>query len=49
MRFAYGRAARIASCARRSFAADTMRIALVICFVFWTVRIRRRISLVLGI
>src|SRR5688572_18444528 len=34
----------IASWARRSLAADTIRIALVICCVFSTVRIRRLIS-----
>ena len=46
---AYGRAAIIRSCARRSFAAATIFMALVICCVFLTLRIRRRRSIVLGI
>src|SRR5437870_10943937 len=46
---AYGRAANIASWARRSFAAETIFMALVICCVFLTERIRRRRSIRLGI
>src|SRR5271168_1291367 len=46
---AYGRAASTRSCARRSFAAETTFMALVICCVFLTERIRRRISIKLGI
>ena len=42
---AYGRAAIIRSCARRSFAAETIFMALVICCVFLTQRMRRRISI----
>src|SRR5689334_25248886 len=42
---AYGRAAMTASCARRSFAAATIFIALVIFCVLFTLPIRRRISL----
>ena len=45
---AYGRAAIIRSCARRSFAAETIFMALVICCVFLTLRMRRRMSIVLG-
>src|SRR6185436_10770499 len=45
---AYGRAANIASCARRSLAADTIFIALVICCVLLTLRIRRRMSIRAG-
>src|SRR6202167_5555109 len=45
----YGRAAKAASCARRSLAAETTFIALVICRVFTTLRIRRRMSRMLGI
>src|SRR5213076_849540 len=41
---AYGRAARIRSCARRSFAAATSFIARVIFCVDWTERIRRWMS-----
>src|SRR5713101_9771339 len=42
--FAYGRAASAASCARRSRAAATNFIARVICWVFFTERMRRRKS-----
>ena len=42
--FAYGRAASARSCARRSFAAETIFMALVICRVFFTLRMRRRRS-----
>ena len=42
---AYGRALMIRSCARRSFDAATIFIALVICCVFLTARIRRRRSM----
>src|SRR5436309_2579790 len=45
----YGRAANIRSCARRSLAAETIFMALVICCVFFTLRIRRRMSIVLAI
>ncbi len=45
----YGRAAITRSCARRSFAAETIFMALVICCVFLTERIRRRMSIRLGI
>src|SRR3990172_9039031 len=41
---AYGRAATMASCARLSFAADTIFIALVICWVLLTLPIRFRIA-----
>ena len=41
---AYGRAASARSCARRSFAAETICMALVICRVFFTLRMRRRMS-----
>src|SRR5436305_88752 len=44
----YGRAAITRSCARRSLAAETIFMALVICCVFFTERIRRRISIRLG-
>jgi hypothetical protein len=44
----YGRAIIIRSCARRSFAAATIFMALVICCVFLTLRIRRLRSMVLG-
>ena len=37
------------SCARRSFAAETIFMALVICCVFLTERTRRRMSIRLGI
>ena len=46
---AYGRALNTRSCARRSFAAETVFIAFVNCCVFFTDRIRRRISNRLGI
>src|SRR5438876_9618399 len=46
---AYGRAFMIRSCARRSFDAATIFIALVICCVFLTARIRRRRSMREGI
>src|SRR5262245_46046050 len=46
---AYGRDARVRSCARRSLAAETIFMALVICCVFLTERMRRRISMRLGI
>src|SRR5438874_2105721 len=46
---AYGLAAKMRSCARRSFAAATIFMALVICCVFLTLRMRRRRSMVLGI
>ena len=36
------------SCARRSFAAETIFMALVICCVFLTERMRRRMSIKLG-
>ena len=36
------------SCARRSFAAETIFMALVICCVFLTERMRRRKSIRLG-
>src|ERR1043166_2157600 len=42
---AYGRAFMIRSCARRSLDAATIFIALVICCVFFTARIRRRRSI----
>src|SRR4026208_1129997 len=42
---AYGRALMIRCCARRSFDAATIFIALVICWVFLTARIRRRKSI----
>ena len=42
---AYGRAFMIRSCARRSFDAATIFIALVICCVFFTARMRRRRSI----
>src|ERR1700683_1728429 len=45
---AYGRAAMTRSCARRSLAAETIFMALVICCVFFTERMRRRISIKLG-
>src|SRR5579864_2270867 len=45
---AYGRAAITRSCARRSFAAETIFMALVICCVFFTDRMRRRMSIRLG-
>src|SRR5579864_3243334 len=45
---AYGRAASTRSCARRSLAAETIFMALVICCVFLTERIRRRMSIRLG-
>src|ERR1035437_4210572 len=45
----YGRAAMQRSWARRSFAAETIFMALVICCVFLTERMRRRISIKLGI
>jgi hypothetical protein len=48
IRSEYGRAARIRSCARRNFAADTMRMARVICCVFLTLWIRRFRSRRLG-
>src|ERR1035441_4935087 len=38
----------VRSCARRSFAAETIFMALVICCVFLTERMRRRISIKLG-
>src|SRR5208283_4788321 len=41
---AYGRAASARSCARRSLAAETIFMALVICRVFFTLRMRRRMS-----
>src|SRR5437762_8730199 len=41
---AYGRAASARSCARRSRAAETIFMALVICRVLRTLRMRRRIS-----
>src|SRR5204863_5914318 len=44
----YGRDAIVRSCARRSFAAETIFMALVICCVFFTERMRRRISIKLG-
>src|SRR3990172_5801050 len=44
IRRAYGRAATMASCARLSFAADTIFIALVICWVLLTLLIRFRIA-----
>src|SRR5215469_6509537 len=47
--FAYGRAASAASCALRSRAADTNFIARVICWVFFTERMRRRKSSKVGI
>src|SRR5882724_780603 len=45
---AYGRAAKARSCARRNFAAETIFMALVICRVLVTLRIRRRMSRMLG-
>ena len=45
----YGRAAITRSWARRSLAAETIFMALVICCVFLTERIRRRMSIRLGI
>ena len=45
---AYGRAANMASCARRSLAAETIFIAFVICCVLLTLRIRRRMSIRAG-
>src|SRR5215469_13376670 len=47
--FAYGRAARAASCARRNRAAATNFMARVICWVFFTERMRRRKSRSVGI
>src|SRR5207244_12563559 len=44
----YGRAASACSCARRSFAAETVFMALVICRVLTTLRILRRMSRTLG-
>ena len=44
----YGRAAITRSCARRSLAAETIFMALVICCVFFTERMRRRMSIRLG-
>src|SRR5205807_9671197 len=44
----YGRDEITRSCARRSFAAETIFMALVICCVFLTERMRRRISIRLG-
>src|SRR5579871_2579029 len=44
----YGREASTRSWARRSFAAETIFMALVICCVFRTERMRRRISIRLG-
>jgi hypothetical protein len=41
---AYGRAASAASCARRNRAAETNFMARVICWVFFTERMRRRKS-----
>jgi hypothetical protein len=41
---AYGLAARARSCARRSLAAETIFMALVIWRVFFTLRMRRRKS-----
>src|SRR5437899_4208049 len=38
----------VRSCARRSLAAETIFMALVICWVFLTERIRRRMSIRLG-
>src|SRR3984893_1920957 len=46
---ANGRAFMIRSCARRSFDAATIFIALVICCVFFTARMRRRRSISDGI
>src|ERR1700754_4763610 len=46
---AYGRDATARSCARRSLAAETIFMALVICCVFLTERMRRRMSIKLGI
>src|SRR5256885_960992 len=46
---AYGRAEITRSCARRSLAAETIFMALVICCVFFTERMRRRMSIRLGI
>src|SRR5262245_65200903 len=48
MRSAYGRADSIASCARRSLAPATIRIARVICWVLRTLVMRRLMSLRLG-
>ena len=45
----YGRAAMVRSWARRSFAAETIFMALVICCMFLTLRMRRRMSIKLGI
>src|ERR1700676_1666539 len=39
----------VRSCARRNFAAETTFMALVICRVFTTLRIRRRMSRMLAI
>src|SRR5438477_7403212 len=41
---AYGRAANARSCARRSLAAETIFMALVICRVLITLRMRRLMS-----
>src|SRR5690625_1218175 len=41
---AYGRAVSTVCCARRSFVADTNSIALVICWIFFTLPMRRLIS-----
>src|SRR5689334_23200156 len=38
----------VRSCARRNFAAETIFMALVICCVFFTERMRRRMSIRLG-
>src|SRR5688572_28947999 len=48
MRSAYGLADSIASCARRSLAPATIRIARVICWVLRTLVMRRLMSLRLG-
>ncbi len=45
----YGRSASVRSCARRRRAAATIFIAFVICCVFLTLRIRRRMSIVFAI
>ena len=44
MPIAYGRSASMRPCARRSLAAATISMALVILRVFWTDAIRRRMS-----
>src|SRR5437764_15373883 len=46
---AYGRAAKMRSCARRSFAAETIFMALVSCWLFLVVRVLGRVVIAAGI